>query len=119
MLRSIPLKPYTTKQMMQNEAGEIIAYQPTGADLIRAILLARKPIGFAISDLRQIMQIMDALDAATGKDALLLDEGLWRTLNKMVAEHVWPVYDPCFIAFADDVANASKVDPNASKEVAA
>lgn len=119
MLRSVPLKPYTSTQMIQNEVGEIVAYRPSGSDLIRAILSARKPNGFAISDLRQIMQIMDALDAAAGKDVLLLDETNWRTLNKMVTEHVWPMYDPCFIAFADDVANVSKVDPNASKEVAA
>lgn len=119
MLRSISLKSYTSTQMIQNEAGEIVAYQPSGSDLIRAILSARKPNGFAISDLRQIMQIMDALDAAAGKDALLLDEANWRTLNKMVTEHVWPVYDPCFIAFADDVANAEKVDPNKSDAAAA
>lgn len=112
MLRSISLKSYTSTQMIQNEDGEIVAYRPSGADLIRAILSAKKPNGFSISDLRQIMQILDALDTAADKDILLLNEEQYQMLNKMVNEHIWPVYDPSFIEFSDDIVSAKKVNPN-------
>ena len=110
MLRAIPLRVSTAVAIDADGNRQPI----TWASLLRIVMTAPRRDGLQITEMRQISQVLDALDKAEQASAeqLLLTDLLWSYVRGAVERHKWGGYLPELVAFTDDVAGASTVNPN-------
>jgi hypothetical protein len=107
MLREIPIKKFPA---LTAETAPL-----DSADLFAGILQAPRKEGVDIASMRQILKILDALEAVKKSQAtiLLLDEAAWNFLRARVEENLWAFYHRAFIEVTDDIISAAAVNPNA------
>jgi hypothetical protein len=110
-VKSIPLKVVSLKAPgVANESDLKFA------EAIPAIL-AMKQGGMPVDEMRKVMRVSDACDAAfaEGRETLLLEDADWTYVKMRMEAHSFPFGASAFVDLVDAVTNAKTVEVEVAK----
>jgi hypothetical protein len=101
-VKRIPLKTLPDPQA-PNDVDRAVVYDSALREVIRQPLDRQK--GADITEIRQSIRIMDALDKANG--TLELEDADWQFLKSKIDAMPWAIIDRRILELVDDVTGAS------------
>lgn len=109
------MRKISTESIDMGSVGDNKLGTSNAGELVTTVL-AMKPDGMDMQELRQCLRVLDAVKAAEGKAHIFLDDADWSYLVQRLDVHRWRIPSHGFEKFDGMVRTAEKFDPNEVEE---